>query len=169
MELIPYSQFAKLRLKQLVSADMNASEDDGYEWLGGYGINEGIRGADFFRREQTPDETTGIELYFDLLPSNAAQAILDAIGLPLNPRMGFEQIYSVLGEPKEKDVFNDRPQNRQTDNFVIGSTQPYHVSCSVHGNSGLIGLSVVRGDVLSRIQAEEAAFLAELKAEGGNA
>lgn len=164
MELIPYSQFAKLRLKQLVAADLNASEDDGYEWLGGYGINEGIRGADFFRWEQTPDETTGFELYFDLLPSNAARAILDAIGLPLNPRMKLEQIYSALGEPKEKDVFNDRPQNRQTDNFVIGSTQPYHVSCSVRDDDGLTGLSVVRGDVFSRIQAEEAAFLGELKA-----
>lgn len=169
MELIPYSQFAMLRLKQLVAADMNASEDDGYEWLGGCGINEGIRGADFFRWEQTPEETTGFELYFDLLPSNAARAILDAIGLPLNPWMGLEQIYSVLGEPKEKDVFNDRPQNRQTDNFVIGSTQPYHISCSVHGDDGLIGLSVVRGDVLSRIQAEEAAFIAELESERGKA
>ena len=162
MELIPYDQFAKLRLKQLVSADMNVSEDDSYEWLGGYGINEGIRGADFFRWEQTPDETTGFELYFDLLPSNTARAILDAIGLPIEPGMKLDQVYSVLGEPKEKDVFDGRPQNRQTDNFVIGSTQPYHISCSVHGNDGLIGLSVVRGDVLSRIQAEEAAFLAEL-------
>lgn len=164
MDLIPYSQFAKLRLKKLVAADMNASEADGYEWLGGYGINEGVRGADFFRWEQTQGETTGFELYFDLLPDTAARAILDAIGLPLNPGMKLEQIYSVLGEPKDKDVFADRPQSRQTDNFVIGSTQPYHISCSVHGADGLIGLSVVRGDVLSKIQAEEAAFLAELKA-----
>jgi len=165
MELIPYSQFAKLRLKQFVGKDVEVSESDGWEWMGGYWINEGVYGfTSFSREEDTPDETGGLEMDFGSLPEDSAKAILDAIRLPLRSGMKLEEVYSILGEPKEKDTFGKYVHDRQTDNFKIGSEQPYYVSCTVHNENGLIYVAVVRGDVLAKIQAKEASFQEELKA-----
>ncbi len=166
MELIPYSQFAKLRLKQFVGKDVEVSETDGWEWMGGYWVNEGVNGfTSFSRLEDTPEETGGLEIDFVELPASSARAILDAVRLPLRSGMKLEDVYAVLGEPKEKDTFGKYVHDRQTDNFEVGSEQPYYVSCTVHNENGLVYLAVLRGDVLSKIQAKEATFQAELEAE----
>lgn len=163
MELIPYSQFAKLRLKQFVT-DGDIYESDCYEWLGGYGMSEEIRGVDFFRWERTPGETGALAICCSDVVEETGRKILEAIHLPLSPRMKLEAVHSVLGKPTKTDAFQAPLNDRQSDEFVIGTEQPYHLSSIVHEDDGLIYIAVVRGDVLSRIQAEEAAFLAELKA-----
>jgi hypothetical protein len=164
MELIPYSQFAKLRLRHLFPDAPDVSEMDGYEWLGGYGINEGCRGADFFRWEETPEETTGIELFSDLLAGERAEAILEAIKLPVRFGMMSDQVNAVLGKPEKRDIFGDHLKDRQTDEFTIGSEHLYHVCTTVHEETGLIALAIVRSDLLSKIEAKEAAFQAEIRA-----
>jgi hypothetical protein len=166
MELIPYNQFAKLRLKQFVGSDVEVTEGDGWEWMGGHWINEGISSfTSFSRLKDTPEETGGLEIDLDELPASSARAILGAIQLPLRSGMKLEEVYAVLGEPTKKDAFGKHVHDRQTDEFEVGSKEAYYVSSTVHNDSGLIYLTVIRKDVLSRIQAEEAAFLAELKAE----
>lgn len=163
MELIPYNQFAKLRLKQFVDGRTQVNEMDGVEWLGGYGISEGIRGSDFFRWEKTPNETGAIAVYCADIPENVERKILDAINLPLRSGMKLEEIYSVLGKPTETDVFKGHLGDRQSDEFVVGSEQPYRLSVTVHTTDGLIYIAIVRGDILSNIEAEEAAFQAEVR------
>ena len=164
MELIPYSQFAKLRLTQFVGKDVKVSESDGWEWMGGYWINEGAYGfTSFSREEDTPDEAGGLEMDFSELPKDSAQRILGAIRLPLLSGMKLEEVYAVLGEPVAKDTFGKYVHDRQTDEFKVGTEQPYYVSSTVHHESGLTYLAVVRGDVLKRIKKKEAAFQAELK------
>lgn len=165
MELISYSEFAKLRLRNFVSNDVEIFEREGVEWLGGYWIGESVRGADFARWEEIPNETGGMDLDFSLLPDPTMRAILETIQLPLRPGMKLEEVYSILGQPKERDIFGDSVHDRQTDNFETNSAQPHHIGCSVHNDTGLLGVSVVRGDILSKVQAKEAAFIAELKAE----
>jgi len=166
VELITYHQFAKLRLKQFVGNNVEVSESNGWEWMGGYWINEGVYGfTSFSREEDTPDETGGLEIDFDGLPEGSARAILDAINLPLRSGMKLEEVYSILGEPNEKDTLGKYVHDRQTDRFTVGSAQPYYVSSTVHHENGLIYVAVVRGDVLSKIQVKEAAFQAELEAE----
>jgi hypothetical protein len=164
MELIPYSQFAKLRLRQFVAKNVEISKTDGWEWMEGYWINEGAYGfTSFSREEDTTDETGGLEMDFSELPKDSAQRLLDAIRLPLRAGMKLKEVYAVLGEPKKKDTLGKYVHDRQTDEFEIGFSQSYHVSCTVHKKNGLIYLSVIRGDVLKRIRKKEAAFQAKLK------
>lgn len=150
MELIPYQQFAKLRMKQFVPADAEVSEGDGHEWMGGFWIHEGIGFTGIARHEDTPDEAGGLALDFRELPESAISAIFDAIRLPLRPGMSFEAVRSVIGEPEETHVF---VADRKTYDFTVGSHQPYHVSATVHDADGLIYVAVIRKDVLSKCDA----------------
>lgn len=155
MELIPYSEFAKLRLKQFVAADVEISETNGWEWMGGYWINEGVYGfTSFSREEDTPDQTGGLEIDFSELPDDSARRILDAIHLPLSAGMKLEEVYAVLGEPTAKDKLGKHVQDRQSDEFKVGLKCPYYVSTTVHKKDGLIYLVAIRGDVLRSIAAK---------------
>lgn len=147
MELIPYEQFGRLRLKQFVPVGTEVLEADGYEWMGGFWINEGIGFTSMSRHEDTPHETGGLEVAFSELPESAASAIFNAIHLPLHRGMSLKEIQSVLGEPEETHVF---VADRKTYDFTVGSRQRYHVSTTVHDEDGLIDVVVIRKDVLSK-------------------
>src|ERR1044071_3940898 len=83
MEIIPYEQFARLRLNQLVPPDIKIAEANNWEWMGGIWVNEGIGFTSMSRYEDTPNETGGLEVDFSELPQDAARAIFAAIHLPL--------------------------------------------------------------------------------------
>ena len=152
MELISYEQFGKLRLKQFVPANKEIFDSDGHEWMNGWWINEGIGITGISRHEDTPDEAGGLEVLFSELSASATVAMLDAIRLPLHPGMTFENLRSVLGEPQQTEFFPTIP-DRKHYKFTIGSEHPYHVSCTIHDTDGLIGIAVIRNDVLSKIKA----------------
>lgn len=148
MELISYSEFAKLRMKQLAPAGAEIFETDGWEWMGGFWVNEGIRGfTSLSRHEDTPEEAGGLEIDFrDLSPSDVV-TIFDRIHLPLRPGMKLEEVLSVLGEPEQIHTF---AADRKTYDFTVGLRYPYHVSATIHDTHGLIWVSVIRKDVLSK-------------------
>ena len=147
MELILYEDFAKLRMKQLAPGK-EVHESDGWEWMGGFWINEGIFGfTSVSRHEDTPDEAGGLEVAFGELPESATLAIFDAIHLPLRQGMTLQEVRSVLGEPEQTHVF---VADRKTYDFTVGSRHPYYVSATVHDSDGLIYVAVIRKDVLSR-------------------
>lgn len=150
MELIPYPQFSRLRMKQFAPADAEVSETDGHEWMGGFWIHEGIGFTGISRHEDTPDEAGGLAVAFRELPESAVLAIFDAIHLSLRPGMTLEAICSVLGEPGHVDVF---VADRKSYDFVVGSRYPYYVSATVHESDGLIYVAVIRKDVLSKCDA----------------
>jgi hypothetical protein len=147
MELIPYDQFAALRLRNFVPNPATVSEETGWEWMGSLWINEGIGFTSFSRHVTTPNETGGLEINFPELPPDAVQRLLSTIGLPLSPGMIDEEVIAALGKPTKTDHF---VSDRQTHNFTIGSAQPYRVSCTVHEKNGLIFVTVVRPDLVSR-------------------
>ena len=166
MELVPYKQFAKLRMKQFVPKGTKLFEDDGCEWMGGMWIVDQLTAWNGFARPRaTPSETGGLEIIFPDMPKDVAAAILNAIRLPLKPGLSLDEVRSVLGEPERTESFVD---DRKTYEFAIGTEHPYYLSCTLFNSGGLMGLAVIRKDVLSRIEAEEAAFQAEIEAEQGN-
>lgn len=146
MELIPYTQFAKLRLKQFVGNDVEITEDEqaDLEWMGGLWINEGVDGATFARWENTPDELGGFEFWFSAIPASASRSILEAINFPLQPGATLAELESVLGVPDKSDSLTEWNNY----DFTIGQKQPYYVSCTVDHTKGLTGLTVIRKDVL---------------------
>jgi hypothetical protein len=150
MELIPYEQFGRLRLKQFVPPDAEIIEDEGYEWMGGFWINEGIGFTSMSRHEDTPTETGGLEVDFSELPEGAASAIFGAIHLPFRRGMTLEEVHSILGESEHTHVF---VADRKTYDFTVGSRYPYYVSVTVHETDGLIYVAVIRKDVLSKCDA----------------
>jgi len=151
MELIPYEDFSRLRMKQFVPAEIEVSDDDGYEWMGGFWIHEGIGFTGVARHEDTPDEAGGLAVAFRELPERSATlAIFDAIRLPLRLGMTLEEVRSVLGEPEHTNVF---VADRKSYDFTVGSQFPYYVSATVHDTDGLIYVVVIRKDVLSKCDA----------------
>jgi len=150
MELIPYKQFGKLRLKQFAPpAEILEAPDCECEWMGGYWKSESIAQTQTHmeRHEDTPKETGGLEVDFSDTPESAALAILDAIRLPLRHGMTLREVRSVLGVPETVDVF---VADRKSYNFTIGTQYPYRVSATVHETDGLIFVTVIRKDVLRR-------------------
>ena len=150
MELIPYEQFSRLRMKQFAPAHIEVSEGDGFEWMGGFWIYEGIGFTGVARHEDTPDEAGGLAVDFRELPKSATSAIFDAIHLSLRQGMTLEEVRSALGEPEHTDVF---VADRKSYDFTVGSRNPYHVSATVHETDGLIYVAVIRKDVLSKCDA----------------
>jgi hypothetical protein len=148
MELITYKEFAELRMKQLAPAGTEIYETDGWEWMGGFWVNEGIHGfTSLSRHEDTPDEAGGLEIDFrDLSPSDVV-TIFDRIHLPLRPGMALEEVVTVLGKPEQIHTF---VADRKSYDFSVGSLHPYRVSATVHDTDGLIYVSVIRKDVLSK-------------------
>lgn len=152
MELIPYKEFAQLRLKQFCSPDIELFESDGYEWMDGIWICESIGFTTVVRLRDMPDEAGGLDIDFSECPESAACAILRTVHLPLYSGMTFEAVHSVLGEPEQTEVF---VSDRKSYDFAVGACYPYHISCTIHDLKGLIYLTVIRKDVLSKINATQ--------------
>jgi hypothetical protein len=153
MELIPYNEFARLRMKQFAPAGTEVYETDScsWEWMGGLWLNEGICGfTSLSRHEDCPDETGGLEVGFRDLSPSGVLAIFDAIHLPLRPGMTLEEVKSILGEPEQTHVF---VADRKSHDFTVGSQYPYHVSATIQASDGLVHVTVIRKDVLSKCDA----------------
>jgi hypothetical protein len=148
MDLISYQEFARLRAAQFLPDGTPVYQNDGYEWMGGFWINEGIRGfTSVSRHEDMPDEAGGLEIDFSDLPQSAILSMLDTIHLPLRPGMTLQEVQSFLGEPEHTDVF---VADRKSYDFTVGSRFAYHVSTTIHEKDGLIHVAVIRKDVLSK-------------------
>lgn len=155
-ELLPYATFAKLRLEQFLVAQPAlqgrvAQMKGGWEYLGGRWLGEGLGFTDFLRLEDTPRELGCISLDLSSLPDEVSHAILDRLGLPLRRSMQSAEIDAHLGSPEHTHTF---VADRETFDYTVGRTCPYHVSCTVHDKDGLIHLVVARKDVLARCEAD---------------
>ena len=82
-------------------------------------------------------------------------AILAAVGLSLTAGMNLESVAEILGEPLDVEVFvNDR----KTYVFKAGGDDTYKVDCTIQDENGLIFVSVLRADVLQRINAQHSSI-----------
>jgi hypothetical protein len=152
MELVPYENFAKLRLRDFAPANAEIGDVTDWEWQGGMWLNEGIGFTSFSRLAEMPDETGGLEISFSQLPAEANEKILRAIGLPLSAGMSVDQVFALLGSSDKTYSF---VPDRKTFEFTVGDAQSYSVSCTVDDNDGLVYVTVVRGDVLEVIAKQQ--------------
>lgn len=149
MELIPYSEFARIRLQQFCAVGVAESDSADWEWMGGFWYCDSIGFTWFGRLRDMPEETGGLEIDFSELPESAWSSILASLHLPLRVGMNCNAIRGILGEPVETLAF---VADRKTYEFRVGLQHPYRVSCTVHEDAGLIFVSVIRKDVLTKIE-----------------
>lgn len=150
-ELIPYGQFAKLRLAPFLEAHPSllkriAQMEGGWEFMGGMWLGEGLAFTDFLRLESLPDELGCISLDMSALPQEVSLKVLDALGLPIRPFMKRKGIEACLGKSERTHVF---VKDRRSFDFTVGCAWPYHVSCTVRNRGGLTHVVVARKDVLA--------------------
>src|SRR5262245_50986568 len=130
LKLISYAEFGRLRAAQFASAGTPIYQSDGYEWMGGFWINEGVHAfTSLSRHEQTPNETGGLEIAFREPSSAEIEAMLGAIRLPLRPAMTLQEVQAVLGEPERTHIF---VADRESYDFTVGSRESYYVSVTIH-------------------------------------
>lgn len=150
MEMISYSEFGRLRLRDFCGDEVSESESPDWEWMGGQWYCDGVGFTWFGCLNDKPKETGGLEVDLTELPERVSSRIFESLHLPLRAGMTFESITSVLGYPLKTQTYIE---DRKTCEFRVGSTHPYGVSCTVLDNGGLIFVSVIREDVVSRIHA----------------
>ena len=148
MELIPYEEFARFNIRPFAQSGRGVVQQADYEWMGGLWANESVGACTgVCRHESAPDEVGGLEIDFRDLPEKDTLAIFDALHLPLRPGMTLQEVQAVLGEPQERV---DYIEDRRGYGFEVGSQYPYEVRCIIRDSVGLVYVSVIRKDVLSK-------------------
>jgi len=150
MRTLPYSQFARLRLRRLLPKSARVIEHDGWEWMKGNWWYEGIGFTWFGRLEANPRVTAGLEICFEELPAASVIRLLNAAGLPVAPGMRLAELRVRLGEVVSIDQF---VSDRKTYSFVVGKGSRYRVRCTIHRRHGLIHVSAIREDVHDQLDA----------------
>lgn len=146
--LPPYNALGSMRLRALLHGDDRLVEHDGFSWMGGQWIYEGVGFTWFGRLEDQPEITQGVEIAFDEISPDIAARILGALGLPLCSGMQIEQLNEVLGQIETTERF---VSDRATYNFRVGTPESYQVGCTVHETDGLIHVSLIRSDTRRRL------------------
>jgi hypothetical protein len=149
MELITYTDFGRLRLRNFCGDEVAGSDTPDWEWMDGQWNCDSVGFTWFGRLHDMPNETGGLEVDLADLPEPVSARILESLHLPSRAGMTLNSITSILGQPAETQTF---VQDRNTYEFKVGSAHPYGVSCTVLDDGGLIFVSVIREDVASRIQ-----------------
>lgn len=150
--MVSYSEFSKLRLRDFYpEGEALFREDRGFECALGFSGYEGDVATYFAWPVNRPDMVGEMFLSFrDGLkecPEALALEIMKAIKLSLHPRMPREDVLAVLGVPYHTE---DCPQDVTAFDFdrVGEEGAKYKVRCYLHAVSGLVGLQVVRRDLL---------------------
>jgi hypothetical protein len=105
MELIPYDEFARLRLAQFCPDASKLAPLENWEFMGGIWVGEADGFTEFLRPEDRPDELGSIEIDLSEIQEDIGTAILEKIHLPMRRGMAFEQVAQHLGPPEGTSVF----------------------------------------------------------------
>jgi hypothetical protein len=144
MDLIPYDDFAALRLRDFVPDPSEVHGMGGTEFLGRTWVGEGIgHFTGLLCLQEEPERLRSISLDLAALPADVTRAVLHAIRLPLEIGMDHAALTSILGEPRETHVFTS---DRTTYEYLCGDGDKYQISCTVHHRDGLIYLVVNTDD-----------------------
>lgn len=148
MELISYDDFGGFDIGRFAQPGRGVVQQDGYEWRGGLWTCEAVGAFTCVcRHESMPSVVGGLEMDFRELPERDTLAIFETLHLPLRPGMSLQAVQAVLGEPTERV---DYIEDRRGYSFDVGSLYPYEVGCIISDSVGLIYVSVIRRDVLSK-------------------
>ena len=148
LDVLPYSEFSRLRLASFVPHGTEIVEQSNFEWMGGRWLHEGIGFTWFGRLMAQADQTAGLEVFFEELDKASIRGILRFLRLPIDPGMTREKLHDLFGWP-ETNVF---APDRKTYNFRVGHGDQYQVGCTVQDEAGLIHLSVIRSDIRRQLE-----------------
>jgi hypothetical protein len=137
-----------MRLGSFVPPGTEIVEQSYFEWMQGLWLHEGIGFTWFGRLMEQPDETAGLEVFFEELDGASIDRIFKFMKLPIAPGIRFEQLRDLFGWPVTTNVFTS---DRKTYNFCVGANDEYQVGCTVHAEQGLIYVSVIRSDIRRRL------------------
>ena len=148
MELIPYDDFARLRLTQFFPDTSELAPLTDWEFMGREWVGEADGFTEFLRPNGHPDELGSIVVDLSALPEHIGIGILDTIRLPLRCGMSLVQVTHCLGAPERTEVI---VADRKSYNFTIGSRCPYYVSCTIRNSGDLIHVTVIRKDLMPEV------------------
>jgi len=147
MELVPYGEFSRLRLRQFCPrrTKIESLGSDG-EYMGRSWSGEGIRGVDFLWQKKGDRQLACILLTLQptFCPSDVEEAILAAIRLRLRRGMTSVEVRRLLGKPATRAFGSDW----ETVKFRYGCEWPYLVMADFGSDTGLRSLNVARLDAL---------------------
>jgi hypothetical protein len=147
MNLISYEELAQLRLADFLGRDVELStEESGMRVVVGLGGYEEYGETFFGWRQGEPYQTAEVTLDLgpeSILPSDAADRIIERLGLPICKGMAASELIRVLGSPSSDKAGS--PGTRLL-RFICGQKDVYLVGCQVHEQHGLIHLFMARKD-----------------------
>ena len=148
--LIPYCEFANLRLTQFLTEHSRLQSAvqllKHWEFMGGMWAGEAISFSEFLMHELLPNELGSLSLEFATLPPQVSEAVMHALHLPLKAGMSENEVQACLGTPVKTLSF---VPGRFTYEFTVGTECPYYVSCTVSASQGLTYVVVIRNDILA--------------------
>ncbi len=146
MELIPYQQFGRLRIRPFFpeSTRLFLDEDASTECAIGLAVTEGLAFTYCAWRPDEPGVTAELALDFrEECPAEIGLKILEAIRLPLRPGMSLDEIQAILGPPEFSELSSGEQGFAR---FVCGGQWPYFVGCYLTRGKGMTAIVVFRKD-----------------------
>ena len=148
-EILPYSEFATIKLSHFVKSS-KIYQLDNWEFMGGIWIGEAVGFTEFLRLESSTDELGSLAIDLDDLPTDTIQAIFATLNLPLKPHATYAEVEEVLEKYESTNIF---VEDRVVYNYTIGCRWPYYISCTIDEAKGLIYVVVIRKDILAKCNA----------------
>jgi hypothetical protein len=108
-------------------------------------IREDIRGVEFLRSMEQPDETFKIELDLYDFTQDLRQPILGSIGLPVSAGDSPDRLKDLFGAPQVFKRFRRRGYSWYE--FNSDGPEPYVIGCVVKDDRGLSSIEVQRLDI----------------------
>jgi hypothetical protein len=140
MELIPYEDFAALRLADFAANPAEIQHLDDWEFLDYRWVGEALGLSEWLRPIASPEELRALSLDFLDLPYGVTQQVLAALNLPLRPGMDLSTVSGILGEPLR--IWQVTP-GQVSYEFLVGIAWPYRVDCTIREDAGLTYVTVI--------------------------
>jgi hypothetical protein len=134
MDIIKYNDFNKLRLENFVSSKQDILSFKDFEFMNGTWSGQSLGFTEWLHLDGN-ENTTSISLDLTNLPDTSINKILSTLKLNVTKGMSEESIITTFGQPHKTENFIS---DRVTFEYVIGSTEKYYLSLTIHHYNGLI-------------------------------
>ena len=145
--MIGYEQFSKLKFSDFFSGDLESNSTPDWEWMNTNWFVE-MNGFSWFGQPfDSENQTGGLELDLESLPSECIDSIFDALQLTIHKGDDEETIKNVLGHPVDTYSF---VKDKITSEYIIGNNDKYHISCTINRDDGLVFLSILKYEIFEK-------------------
>jgi hypothetical protein len=137
--MIPYHDFGRLRLAAFVP-DADLAQLEGWEFQNHVWLGEALGFSEWLRLEDDADVLRSLAIDFSEFPARAADAVLQAIQLPVRAGMSLEDLDRLLGPRIAEHRF---VADRVSCDYFTPEPYRYRVPCTVLNDGGLSYLVVM--------------------------